>query len=64
MFRTVQSNLRQSLLVLDLACAQEPEDVLGPLCHGVLHPVVMPQLFDTQLHAAHVLVTWTVVRSS
>lgn len=60
----VQSNLRQRLLVLDLAGAQEPEYIFGPLGHSVFHPVVMPQLFDTQLHAADILVTWSVGRIS
>lgn len=54
---SVWSDLRQSLLVLNLAGPQEPEDVLGPLGDGVLHPVVMPQLFDAQLHPTEIVVT-------
>ena len=52
------SDLGKGLLVLDLAGPQQAEDVLGPLGHGVLHPVVVPQLLDTQLHPTQVVVTW------
>ena len=48
--------LREGLLVLDLAGPQQSEDVLGPLGHSVLHPVVVSQLLHAQLHATQVMV--------
>lgn len=53
-------NLREGFLVLDFAGPQEPEHIFGPLCHSMFHPVVMPQLFNTQLHPTEVLVTCSV----
>lgn len=51
-------HLRHGLLVLDLSCTQQSQHVLGPLCHGVLHAVVMPQLLHTQLRPTQVRLTW------
>lgn len=51
-------HLRHGLLVLHLSCTQQPQHVLGPLCHGVLYTVVMPQLLHTQLHPAEVRLAW------
>lgn len=55
-----QSNLRHGFLVQDLAGPQEPEHIFGPLGDSMFYPVVMPQLFNTQLHPTEVLVTCSV----
>lgn len=52
------SDLSHGLLVLDLSCSQQPHHVLGPLSHGVLHAIVMPQLLHAQLHPTQVRLTW------
>lgn len=49
--------LRESLFILDLAGPEQSEHIFGPLRHGMLHPVMMSELFDTKLHPAQVLVT-------
>lgn len=56
----LRSNLRQGFLVLDLAGPQEPQHIFGPLSDSMFHPVVMPQLLNTQLHPTEVLVTCSV----
>lgn len=53
----VQPDLRQGFLVLDLAGPQESQHIFGPLSNSMLHSVVMPQLFNAQLHPTEVLVT-------
>lgn len=54
-------HLRHGLLVLHLSRTQQSQHVLGPLCHGVLYTVVMPQLLHTQLHPAEVRLAWETV---
>ena len=54
----VWSYLRNGFLVLNLAGSQKPEHIFGPLSNSMLHPVVMPQFFNTQLHPAQILVTF------
>lgn len=51
------AHLRHGLLVLDLPRAEQSQHVLGALGHGVLHAVVVPQLFHAQLHPTHVRLT-------